>query len=53
MAKMASIPVDNAAKVMATKLAKQLTAEYDGMTVLVLRDPSHCVDLLSKDLASC
>ena len=53
MAKMASIPVDNAAKVMATKLAKQLTVDYDGMTVLVLRDPSHCVDLLSKDLASC
>ena len=45
----ASLDVDNAARAIAAKAAKD--NEFEGMTILVIRDPSHCVDLLSKDLA--
>ena len=41
----ASIPVDNAARGVATEVCKRL----GGITVLS-RDPSHSLDLLSKDL---
>ena len=44
--KIASIPTDNAAKPVASKVSSQLTG-----TVLPSRDPSHSTDLLSKDLA--
>ena len=47
---MASIDVDNAAKLVGIKVADMLK-EKTGVTVLVTRDPSHCVDLCSKDLA--
>ena len=46
-ANIASIPVDNAARGMATLLAKKI-----GKHVVVSRDPAHCIDLLSKDLAN-
>ena len=46
----ASIDVDNAAKAVDTKVT-QLEI-FQKMTVLLIRDPSHCVDLLSKDLAN-
>lgn len=49
--KIASIPVDNAAKHVAAEVVKRLEANYPGMKVVVSRDPSHCVDLLMKDLA--
>ena len=45
----ASLDVDNAARAIAAKAAKD--NEFKGMTILVICDPSHCVDLLSKDLA--
>lgn len=45
----ASIAVDNAAKAVAAKVADHLQPT---MRTVVLRDPSHCVDLCSKDLAS-
>ena len=45
----ASIDVDNAARLVAAKAAAN--DAFKGMTILVIRDPSHCVDLLSKDLA--
>lgn len=45
-AKIASIPVDNAAK----HVASLVCAKLDDCC-LVLRDPAHCVDLLSKDMA--
>lgn len=44
-----SIPVDNAAKGVAGEVAQLFEPR---MKVLVSRDPSHCVDLLSKDLAN-
>ena len=48
--RLASIAVDNAAK----GVAAEVTTKFKmlGETVLVLRDPSHCIDLLSKDLAT-
>ena len=42
-----SIPVDNAARGVAAKVA----ALFTDKTVLVIRDPGHCLDLCSKDLA--
>jgi len=47
--KIASISVDNAASKVAERVAKKLNA--DGDPALPLRDPAHCIDLLSKDLA--
>ncbi len=47
--KIASISVDNAASKVAQRVAKKLTV--DGDPALPLRDPAHCIDLLSKDLA--
>ena len=46
-AKIASLPVDNAAVCVATKVADALVEN-----AIVSRDPAHCVDLLSKDLAN-
>ena len=43
----ASIPTDNAAKLVAQEVTHHLSG-----TVLPSRDPSHCLDLLSKDLAN-
>lgn len=43
----ASIPVDNAARTVAAGIA----ARFPDMAIVVSRDPSHCIDLLSKDLA--
>ncbi len=51
-AKIVSIPVDNAARHVAAAAAKELEKKYPGMKVLVTRDPSHCIDLLMKDLAN-
>lgn len=48
MANIASIPVDNAAKAVATRVANSLIE-----SCLTSRDPAHCADLLSKDLATC
>jgi hypothetical protein len=50
MANIASIPVDNAAKAVATRVADSLIE-----SCLTSRDPNpaHCADLLSKDLATC
>ena len=45
----ASLPVDNAALNVATKVAALL--QLEGEKTIVSRDPAHCVDLLSKDLA--
>jgi len=42
----ASLAVDNAARA----VAKLVCARFPGMCILMLRDPGHCVDLLSKDL---
>ena len=47
--KIASISVDNAASKVAECVTKKLNADSD--TALPLRDPAHCIDLLSKDLA--
>ena len=47
---LASIDVDNAARPMASRVASRFKTQC-GQVVLVLRDPSHCVDLCSKDLA--
>jgi hypothetical protein len=47
--KIASISVDNAASKVAGHVAKKLNADSD--PALPLRDPAHCIDLLSKDLA--
>ena len=47
--KIASINVDNAAKAVAGKVAEKFAKE--GCVILVIRDPSHCIDLCSKDLA--
>ena len=43
----ASIPVDNAARTVAAGIA----VRFPDMEIVVSRDPSHCIDLLSKDLA--
>ncbi len=48
--KIASISVDNAACKVAKSVAKKLQADDD--PALPLRDPAHCIDLLSKDLAN-
>jgi hypothetical protein len=48
--KIASISVDNAACKVAESVAKKLQA--DGNPALPLRDPAHCIDLLSKDLTN-
>ena len=45
----ASLDVDNVARGMAGKVAAKFAAE--GEVVLVIRDPSHCIDLCSKDIA--
>jgi hypothetical protein len=45
-AKIASVPVDNAARGVATKVCDKL-----GHGALPSRDPAHCADLCSKDLA--
>ncbi len=47
--KIASISVDNAASKVAERVAQKLNA--DGDPTLPLRNPAHCIDLLSKDLA--
>ncbi len=44
-----SISVDNAALKVAEHVAQKLNA--DGDPTLPLRNPAHCIDLLSKDLA--
>ena len=46
--RLASIAVDNAAKKVASGIAGHFRPV---MYVIVSRDPSHCVDLISKDLA--
>ncbi len=46
--KIASISVDNAASKVAQCVAKKLTVYGD--PALPLRDPAHCIDLLSKDI---
>ncbi len=48
--KIASISVDNVACKIAESVAKKLQA--DGDPALLLHDPTHCIDLLSKDLAN-
>jgi hypothetical protein len=48
--KIAIISVDNAACKIAEDVAKKLQA--DGDPALPLRDPAHCIDLLSKVLAN-
>ena len=48
--RLASIAVDNAAKGVAAQVATKF--KMLGETVLILRDPSHCIDLFSKDLAT-
>ena len=45
----ASLAVDNAARGVAGKVAEKFAQE--GKVILVIRDPLHCVDLCSKDLA--
>jgi hypothetical protein len=47
--KIASISVDNAASKVAEHVGKKLNA--DGDPALLLCNPAHCIDLLSKDLA--
>ncbi len=47
--KIASISVDNAASKVAERVAQKLNA--DGDPTLPLRDPAHCIDLLTKNLA--
>ena len=47
-AKLSSIAVDNAARKVAGGIADHFRSV---MYVVVSRDPSHCVGLLSKDLA--
>jgi hypothetical protein len=47
--KIASISVDNAASKVAERVSKKMNA--DGDPALPLRNPAHCIDLLSKDLA--
>ena len=46
-ADLSSIAVDNAARLVAAQVADK----FPGNSVTVSRDPAHCVDLLSKDLA--
>ncbi len=48
--KIASISVDNATGKVADSVAKKLQA--DGDPALHLRDPVHCIDLLSNDLVN-
>jgi len=43
-----NVPVDNAARGMAAKVC----ASFPNMTILVTCNPSHCLDLYSKDMAS-
>jgi hypothetical protein len=50
-APLASIDVDNAARHVAAQVALAMK-EKTGATILVTRDPAHCVDLCSKDLAT-
>ena len=45
-AEVASIAVDNAAR----SVAKAVCDKFPGMNIMLLRDPGHCIDLLSKDL---
>ena len=45
----ASLPVDNAAVNVASKVVELLNLE--GQKTIVSRDPAHCIDLLSKDIA--
>jgi hypothetical protein len=47
--KIASISVDNAASKVAERVSRKLNA--DGDSTLPLRDPAHCINLFSKDLA--
>ncbi len=47
--KIASISVDNAAGKVTESVAKKLQA---GDPALPLRDPAHCIDLLSKNLVN-
>ena len=49
-AKIASIPVDNAAKGTGGEVCKHLKKASCG-NVQTSRDPAHCIDLCSKDLA--
>ena len=44
----ASIPVNNAAR----SVAAQVCNLFPDLVVLVICDPSHCVDLCSKDMAT-
>jgi hypothetical protein len=48
-AKIASISIDNAASKVAGHVAKKLNT--DGDPTHPLRNPAHCIDLLSKDQA--
>lgn len=45
--KIASIQVDNAAR----NVAHKTTERFPSNVMMVTRDPSHCLDLLSKDLS--
>ena len=45
----ASLDVDNAARGAVAKVANKFAKE--GAVILVIRDPLHCIDLCSKDLA--
>ena len=45
------LPVDNAARGVALTVALKLRRLH-GLIVLVLRDPAHCLDLLSKNIAT-
>ena len=46
----ASLPVDNASTYVAKETARNLVID-GGYGPLVLRDPSHCIDLPAKDMA--
>ena len=50
VAPIASIDVDNAAKTVGSRVCG--SSLFAKSTCLLIRDPSHCVDLLSKDLAN-
>lgn len=50
--RIACLPVDNAARHVAEEVKKVLNAGESDEKVLVLRDISHCLDLLSKNMST-
>jgi len=44
----ASIPVDNSTR----GVTAQVCDLFPDLVIIVIRDPSHCVDLCSKDMAT-